>query len=474
MKSTISSISHSKCCKDVHGSRITWNMGFCDPCQDDQCFLNVMSLVFWTASILVVLASLINNAQAAGYAITEQSGSGIGNAFAGAAATAEDASTIFFNPAGMTYLPDNQLVLGGHAIDSSIEFSNSGSHGSALTGNLPNFGGNGGNAGNWAYVPNVYFSKAVNDTIKLGIGINAPFGLQSNYDSGWVGRYQALTSNLKTVNINPSLAYKANDWLSLGLGFSAMWAQAELSNAIDFGTLLGAPQRVDGLGVLKGESWGWGWNLGALFQVTQATRVGVAYRSQVHQNLEGIVSFSGVPGPIAHLFPNGHVTANISTPDSVSASVFHQLNGQWDMMADLTWTHWSVFQDLTTLRTSGVPLSSTPEHWNDTFRASIGASFHYDENLKFRTGFAYDQTPVPNNTYRTPRIPDSDRFWLSIGANYKLTQASSLDFGYTHIFLANVSINKTTDSPVPALRDTVSGSYSSDINILSVQFTQAF
>ena len=423
---------------------------------------------------LSMLLGMIGNVQAAGYAITEQSGSGIGNAFAGAAATAEDASTVFFNPAGMTYLPDTQLVVAGHAIDSSIEFNNSGSHGSALTGSLPTNGGNGGNAGDWAYVPNVYFTKAVNDTIKLGIGVNAPFGLQSNYDSGWVGRYQALTSNLKTVNINPSLAYKATDWLSLGLGFSAMWAQAELSNAIDYGTLLAMPQRVDGQAVLKGESWGWGWNLGALFQITQATRFGVAYRSQVHQNLEGIASFSGAPGPLAPLFPNSHVTANISSPDSVSGSVFHQLNGQWDMMADLTWTHWSVFQDLTTLRTSGIPLSSTLEHWNDTFRASIGASFHYDENLKFRTGFAYDQTPVPNNTNRTPRIPDSDRFWLSIGANYKLTQSSSLDFGYTHIFLANVSINKTTDSTVPALRDVVSGSYSSDINILSVQFTQAF
>jgi len=473
MKSPISSISHIKCCKDVPGSLIAWNTR-CDPCRNDEFFLTVMPVIICMASVLVAIPGLVNNAQAAGYAITEQSGSGIGNAFAGAAATAEDASTVFFNPAGMTYLPDTQLVVGGHAIDSSIEFSNSGSHGSALTGNFPTIGGNGGNAGNWAFVPNVYFTKAVNNSIKLGIGVNTPFGLQSNYDSGWVGRYQALTSNLKTVNINPSLAYKANDWLSLGLGFSAMWAQAELSNAVDFGTLLAVPQRVDGQGVLKGESWGWGWNLGAIFQVTEATRLGVSYRSQVHQNLAGIASFSGVPGPIAPFFPNGHVTANISTPDSVSGSVFHQLNDQWDIMGDLTWTHWSVFQDLTTLRSSGIPLSSTPEHWNDTFRASIGASFHYDENLKLRTGFAYDQTPVPNNFSRTPRIPDSDRFWLSIGANYKLTQSSSLDFGYTHIFLANISINKTTDSLVPALRDAVVGSYSSDINILSVQFTQAF
>ena len=406
---------------------------------------------------IAILLGSVGAAHAAGYAIIEQSGSGIGNAFAGAAATAEDASTIFFNPAGMAYLPDNQLVMAGHVIDSSIEFSDRGSLRSPLTGGLPTTGGNGGNAGNWAFVPNVYVAKAIHPKVKLGLGVNAPFGLLTNYDNGWVGRYQALTSDLKTVNINPSISYQATDWLSLGLGFSAMWAQAELSNAIDFGTLVRAPQRVDGLGVLKGESWGWGWNLGAIFQVAPSTRVGVSYRSQVHQNLEGIASFSGVPRPLAPLFPNGHVNAKLATPDSVSGSVFHQLDGQWDLLADLTWTHWSVFQDLTTVRTSGIPLSSTAEHWNDSFRASIGASFHYDENLKFRSGFAYDQSPVPN-TYRTPRIPDSDRFWLSIGANYQLAQGTSLDFGYTHIFLANASINKTTDSSVAALRDQVSGS----------------
>jgi long-chain fatty acid transport protein len=425
------------------------------------------------SALLAMLLSSVGNAHAAGYALVEQSASGIGNAFAGAAATAEDASTIFFNPAGMTYLPDNQLVVAGHAIRSSVEFRDNGSHLSPQTGGLATKGGDGGDAGDWAYLPNVYFTQAVHPKIKLGIGVNAPFGLKTNYDNGWVGRYQALKSELKTINLNPSIAYKVNDWLSLGVGFSAMWAQAELTNAVDFGTLLRVPQGVDGQAQLKGDNWSWGWNLGAMFQVTEATRVGLAYRSQVHQNLEGNVTFSGVPRPLAALFYSGPVTARLATPDSVSGSVFHQLNKQWDIMADLTWTHWSTFHDLTPLRISGIPLSSTAEHWDDAFRASLGASFHYNENLKLRTGFAYDQSPVPS-AYRTPRIPDSDRFWLSIGANYKLTPWSSLDFGYTHIFVANSSINKITDVSVPALRDTLAGSYTSNINILSVQFTHTF
>jgi long-chain fatty acid transport protein len=425
------------------------------------------------SAVLAMLLSSTGNALAAGYALVEQSASGIGNAYAGAAATAEDASTIFFNPAGMTYLPDTQLVVAGHAIRSSIDFRDNGSHRSPQSGGLATQGGDGGNAGDWSYLPNVYFSQAVNPKIKLGIGVNAPFGLKTQYDNGWVGRYQALKSELKTINLNPSIAYQVNGWLSLGVGFSAMWAQAELTNAVDFGAFLRIPQGADGRARLKGDNWSWGWNLGAMFQVTEATRVGLAYRSQVHQNLEGNVGFTGVPRPLAALFYNGPATAQLATPDSVSGSVFHSLNSQWDILADLTWTHWSTFHDLTPLRISGVPLSSTAENWRDAFRASLGASFHCTENLKLRTGFAYDQSPVPS-AYRTPRIPDSDRFWLSIGGNYRLTPRSSLDFGYTHIFVTNSSINKVTDASAPALRDTVAGSYSSSINILSVQLTHTF
>ncbi|MFZ4703031.1 MAG: OmpP1/FadL family transporter, partial [Candidatus Methylumidiphilus sp.] len=234
-------------------------------------------------------------------------------------------------------------------------------------------------------------------------------------------------SQLKTININPSLSYQANDWLSLGLGFSAMWAQADLTNSVDFGSLIRVPHMLDGQAEMKGENWSWGWNLGAMFQITPATRAGLAYRSQVHLNLEGYVAFSGVPRPLIPLFYTGNATAKLATPDNVSASIFHQLNDQWDVMADLTWTHWSTFRDLTSMRTSGVPLSYTPENWNDAVRASLGTSFHYNENLKLRTGFAYDESPV-SSAYRTPRIPDSDRFWLSIGANYKLTPLSSVDF----------------------------------------------
>ena len=446
-----------------------------------------------------VLAALFasSSAQAAGFALIEQSASGMGNAFAGGSAAAEDASTVYFNPAGMTYLPDNQLVIAGHAIRPSADFTNNGSKRATATGGLPTPGGNGGDAGDWAFVPNIFFVKSFNDSIKLGIGISAPFGLKTEYDNTWVGRYQAIKSELNTININPSIAFKANDQLSLGFGVSAMRADADLTNAVDFGTICAVSlggcgtgatfQRRDGFAQVKGDDWGFGFNLGAIFQVSEATRLGLSYRSQVHQKLEGQVNFSNVPAAFALSpaltagFANGSVTAKLTTPDSLSASIFTHLDDQWDLMGDLTWTHWKTFKDLTVVRTSGVAsgttLTSIPENWDNTIRASVGASYRYNDALKARIGLAYDESPV-TSAFRTPRIPDSDRYWLSLGANYKLSPESSIDAGYTHIFVKDSSVNKVTDvanaTLAPILKDTVKGSYSSEVNILSLQYTHTF
>ena len=441
-------------------------------------------------AVLSALFTMATSAQAAGFALIEQSASGMGNAFAGGAAAAEDASTIFFNPAGMTYLPDSQLAVALHAIRPSADFNNDGSHRAAATGGLPTPGGDGGDAGSWAFVPNIFYAKEINDSVRLGIGISAPFGLKTEYDKDWVGRYQAIKSELKTININPSIALKVNDQVSLGFGVSAMRAEAELTNAVDTGTICaafvlgcGTFQSRDSYVKVKGDDWGFGWNIGAIFQLTDATRFGVAYRSQVHQTLKGDVDFNNLPAIFAAVpalrtqFGNGSIEAKLTTPDSASASVLHHVNNEWDVMGDLTWTNWSKFKNLTIVRTSGTlsgqNLNSVPENWDDTIRASVGASYKYSDTLKLRAGLAYDESPVPSE-FRTPRIPDSDRYWVSFGANYKVSEASSLDVGYTHIFVKDNSINKITDTTTAALRDTVIGDYSANVNILSVQFTHNF
>lgn len=431
-------------------------------------------LIKYTAISLALAASA--HAQAAGFGLIEQ-GASMGNGLAGGAAVAEDASTVYFNPAGMSYLESDQLVLGLHLAKPSANFTNDGSTRSAATGGLATPGGNGGDGGGWAFLPNFYYVKAISPTVKLGIGVNPLFGMKTEYDKNWVGRYHAIKSDLRTININPSISFKANERISLGFGISAMKTEAELTKAVDFGTLLRGPfQQRDGLATVKGDDLAWGWNAGAMFQLTNATRLGVAYRSAIHQKLEGTASFENVPVPLTALpdFKKGDVTAKLVTPENVSLAVLHHVNSQWDVMADVVWTRWSRFENLTVVRDTGATVTDSPENWRNAIRVAIGASYQHNDAIKLRAGVAFDESPIPSRALRTPRIPDSDRIWLTLGMSYKVLPASTVDIAYTYIDFKKGKQNKVNESNVAALQDTLKGDYDNHANILSLQYTHHF
>ena len=424
-------------------------------------------------------------ANASGFALIEQSASGMGNAFAGAAAVAEDASTIFFNPAGMTFLPDKQLVLGGHAVIPSAEFTDYGSKTISPTGTPTALkGGNGGDPGNIGLIPNFYFAKAINDRWRAGIGLNSPYGLKTEYDAGWQGRYQAMKSELITANINPSLAFKVNQRLSLGGGINISYAETTLTSAVDSGTIcygslnpavcsgkLGlTPQNADSAIAMTGSDWGWGYNLGGIFQVTDALRLGVAYRSGMRFSLNGNANFSEVPAALSAILTPNKITAALNLPDTVATSLAYQLNPQWQLLADVTWTNWETFKQLQVVRANGSVLYKQAENWQGSLRYSVGASYQYSDKLKLRYGLALDETPV-TSTFRTARTPDSNRFWLSVGLSYQLSTSNHVDVGYTHIFMNDAAINQgAVGTPTGQLL----GRYDSNINIISAQFNHVF
>ncbi len=393
----------------------------------------------------LALAGFAGLSHAAGYALIEQNASGLGNAYAGQAASAQDASTVFFNPAGMTRLPDRQAVLAGHLIKFKAEF------GGGVTPNIG--GGDGGDAGGLSFVPNAYFAFRLTPDVHLGIGAFAPFGLKTEYDSTWVGRVHAIESELKTVNVNPSIAWKLSDTLSLGAGVSIQYIEATLTNA----TGAGLPPVV---GAVKGDDYGWGFNLGLLWQASDSTRFGLAYRSKVDHTLKGDLKMNGVVAVTP-------AYADVTLPDSASLSAFHRVNDRWDVMADVSWTGWRSFDVLDVVNAAGASVTRTAENWDDTWRVSLGANYRLNDRLTLRGGVAYDETPV-SDRFRTARIPDEDRTWLAFGAQYRLSPKSLIDVGYAHLFVNDGRIGETRSGLA------LNGEYDSAVDVLSVQLTHTF
>ena len=416
------------------------------------------TMVGW--SVASALAVMSGSVGASGFALIEQSASGMGNAFAGGAAVAEDASTIFFNPAGMSRLSGKQISVAAHAIRPSAKFSNTAS----VAGFGRPLGNGGGDAGSWALAPNGYFAMEISPKMRFGVGLNAPFGLKTEYQPGWIGRFQALKSSVETLNINPSFSYQATDALSLGFGINYQQIHANLTNAQNF--VLG-----EGMASLSGSDSAWGANLGALLDLGDGGRIGLAYRSAIKYNLSGALVVTTPTGAIA---ANKAVTAAIKMPDSWSLSYFRSLGNQWDIMADVTRTGWSSFNELRVLdAATGGTLSLTPENWKDTWRVSLGSNYHYNEQWMARMGVALDQAGV-TDIYRTARIPDNNRTWLSVGGQYKPSKASALDFGYAHLFVNNSSISQKLNTLPKGFAGDLVGSYSNSVDILSAQYTYSF
>jgi long-chain fatty acid transport protein len=395
---------------------------------------------------------------AAGFALIEQSGSGMGNAYAGGSAIAEDASTIFFNPAGMTYIQGTQAAGALHLINPNAEFNDKGS---IKAQGVPPKGGEGPNAGDLAFVPNFYFMTEINPSIKAGVGLNAPFGLKTEYDDKWVGRFQADKSEVKTININPAVAFKVSDQLSLGIGVSAMWTEATLTRQVN---RVVAPETSV---KIKGDDWGFGFNLGAIYQVTADTRIGMAYRSKIDQHLEGRSSSPAVAAL------NTKVKADVTLPENFSVSAFSKLNDTWDLMGDVTWTRWSRFKELRIDFANATPDAVTPENWDNTMRYSVGVNYHYSDAIKLRAGLAYDEEAIKDE-FRTARIPGNDRKWLSLGAGWQVTPASKLDVGYSHLFISDASVNDDQRSAAKGRNGLLRGDFEGSVDILSMQYTHNF
>lgn len=500
-----------------------------------------MKLKHLSLSVMVMGATfglMSTQAVASGYQFGSQSVSGQGTAHANGA-EANDPSTIFANPAGLSRLEGTQFSGGATLVVPHSEYTDNGSTRAVLIPGATAQPAGGSNGGSFApkavAAPNFYLSHKVNDKINLGLGIFVPYGAKLDYGFDWAGRYALKSVNLQSFNINPSMSFKLDDRHSFGFGISAQYMNASLDQMADATTGVnarifqtayqqalagGASQAValaqargavgaaavngDGLAHVEGDDWGFGWNIGYMFQLNENTRFGLAYRSSIKQSLSGSSTWTfnnvtnnaipGLPqngaGALAKSkHPDATAKVDVTTPETASANFFHQLNPKWAVMGDVTWVANSQMKEIVIQQSTvgGVAQGDMVIHqnWRDTWRVSLGANYQYSDAWLFRGGVAWEQSPLQSDSDRHPALPDSDRLWLSLGANYKINKQSSIDVAYSFINFTNANVNYT-DSCSPAGTSpttgaactgnggTVKGSYKTYLQLIGLQYNYRF
>lgn len=398
----------------------------------------------------LVLALTAGTALAGGFQLHEQSAAAMGNSYAGAAASGDDASTIFYNPAAMTRLKGNQFMQSGTLIAPNSRFTGTGFPAGVGSSDAVIDSVVGSSFAFWDY----------SNDLKFGIGVETPFGLRTGYKNGWVGGPYALHSAVANIVVNPSLAYRITPEISIGAGVDISYTRANLSRQTGW-----TGPVPSGYAIVKGDDVSFGYNFGILWELSKSTRVGLAYRSAIYNKLESDMSVYNAARVRLAKFP---AYANFATPAMASLGIVHDIDAQWTVKAGLEWTQWSSFQNLTVIsKATGAVLSTTTENWRDTWYASVGLDYRFLPGHVLRLGAAYDMTPV-KDAFRTARVPDASRYWVSAGYSYDFNKDIRLDFSYAHLFAEKAKLNET------GLAFPLTGTYSGGVDILSAGVVYKF
>ncbi|MDE2308897.1 MAG: outer membrane protein transport protein [Xanthomonadaceae bacterium] len=464
---------------------------------------------FALAALSVAIAGALlapGTASASAFQLKENSAKGLGRAYAGSATAGGDVSVVANNPAAMTDLKGTYFQADMTAINFSTKFS--GTAHDAL--GRPISGGNGGDGGTTLPVPALFFATQVSDRVHLGAGFSVPFGFQTEYDKTWVGRYNAINSKFRSLDATISGSFDVTDTFSLGASVIAQKTSAELTNAINYNMVglgliqqaaaagqislpmaqalsaqVGAvvPPGSDGYARIYGESWAYGWQLGAYWKLTQQDKLAFNYRAKIAHTLHGTANFT-VPDNVAALLSNPSVapllgggmpfthtggTAGFTTPAVASFSYWHQAE-KFGIGADVAWTKWDVFKKLqVTYANPAQPTSDQVFNWKNTWYASVGGDYYLNDKVTLRAGVAFDTTPT-SSTYRDPRVPDETRTMTTVGIGYKASEHLEINASYAHIFVSKAQI----DGVQSATADVLTGSFNDYGNLLSVSAQYKF
>lgn len=441
--------------------------------------------VILTIGLSCALFGFSSGGFASAFQLFEQNAVNLGDFGAGGAAIAEDASTAYFNPAGMIRIPNQQLVLSGDEVITDIKFSGTNTWTSPL---LPGFAFSetqkniqGGNSN---FIPAAHYVAPMCDWLVLGFSAAVPFDLETSYPLNSALRYSATETQLKAIDYSPSVAFKINNHFSLGVGFDPVRLNLELDSVTGLPTTPNNPVFFDSISESYGKAWGYGWHAGALFQSCLGTRVGLAYHSKLNFNIDGD---SRLAGPLANggTFFTNQFETHLTLPPTTTLSVYQDINPCWAADASVNFTQWSMFNQslalhnvqaatvdpITRITTPVLINPAIPEHFRNTWRFAVGASYRPIKCLLLRAGLGVDQAPT-NNTDRTVRIPDANRYATAIGAHYQATKTMGFDVGWTHIFMHDTSVNSSTVMGTQI--STAVGTYRNHADLIGAQFTWDF
>ena len=474
--------------------------------------------VLRTAIVAATLAPALT--MASGYKLNEQSAAGMGTAHAGRAAMAEDASVVFYNPAAMTELDRAQLTAGFTYIKGEGEFTGSSVNAAQLPSSFEGYD-NGGNYLGEAFIPFAYYVQPINDKLSVGLGIFTPFGTATDYGDNFAGAGFADETSLKSLEIAPTIAYKINDQLSIGGGIDIVYMEGLLSKAVDLipyqplhptlndASYAGFENHYE----VSGDDWGYGWNLGVYYKLSEATTIGFTYRSEIEITLEGdsefadqtalsfydkdsgtIVSALSAQVPVINSRPQASEVP-LTTPASATLAVTHQVSDDLLLQAGTTWTGWSSFKNFDVFATEnyeagladgiadpsdlsklgGNYVGHIDESWTDVWAVALGGTYQLNDKLALRAGYAYDQSPV-DDEHRTARVPSSDRQWLTFGAGYVVDQDLSFDVAAGYLFMYPMDLKEVNKNVDNTQKDdaSVTGEYEIDVFGLSAQVNYKF
>lgn len=406
---------------------------------------------------IIAAAGSVANAMASGFQLLEQNASGLGNAYAGSAAEAENASVQFYNPAALTKLPGDNVSAGTTFIRPSFRFKDGGSTGVPASSN-----GQGGNAGDLATLPNFYASWQLSDRLFAGLGMGAPFGLKTEYDVNWLGQYQSDLFQITTYNVNPALAYKLNNRVSLGLGLDYQRFEIEFKrraatlNALTQATMV----------TLDATGEAYGWNAGATVKLSETTDVGFSYRSKMFYQLGGTLKSDN-----QLVSPDVIAKANLTLPDTYIFSISQKLDERWTMLGDISRTNWSTIDQVAIMDSNGTVKQVLGARFRDTWRVALGGTYKINDMWKWKYGLAYDQTPVRSAEERLLSLPDNNRYWFSTGAQWQMDKQTTIDVGASYIYIPDAKVDANHSSQA---QGHIIGSYEGNIVLFGVQLSRSF